>query len=162
MTELRNERSALSPLLFFRRNRAKTIPLVSTIVLAVVLIISIVSMMNSIPESVRTIYRYSKEYAGVSPRGLAEQVAPIRAAIQEEAPVKIGRIITCRVSDMVVHSIVGKWPFAILALSQEDIPFYLDRMHSRGIVGRTVQPGKPEILLSESIARNLNLKIKWS
>jgi len=129
------------------------------IVLAVMLIAGIVAIMNSIPLSIRTIYGYSKEFMGVTPRGDASQTPAIREIIESESPVPLARIVVLRGSDLQVRSIVGKWPFVVTAMSQDDAAFYLARMNAGKLTGRQPAPGAAEILLSEPVARNLGKSI---
>lgn len=144
---------------FLLRNARKTTPLVAVIVLAVMLISGIVSMINSIPLSIRTIYSYSKQMLGVTPRGDPSQTPKIRQRIESEAPVPLDRVITCRASSAQVRSIVGKWPFIVIGLEQADMQYYLDRMNARSIEGRLPAAGAAEALISSPVARNLGLKI---
>lgn len=141
------------------RNARKTTPLVAVIVLAVLLVAGIVSIMNSIPLSIRTIYSYSKIMLGVTPRGDADMTPKIKARILAESPVPIDRLIVCRASGAQVRSIVGKWPFVVIALGQEDMRYYLRRMQVSRIEGRLPAAGKPEALISVPVARNLGLGI---
>jgi len=146
-------------MVYLRRNLGKTLPLVGVIILAVMLIAGIVAIMNSIPLSIRTIYGYSSKFLGVTTRGDATQTAAIKAEIEDNCPVPIDRVVVLRGSDVQVRSIVGKWPFVVLGLSQADIPYYIERQGGGKLVGRLPNPGAAEILLSEPIARNLNKKI---
>ncbi|HRF59680.1 MAG TPA: FtsX-like permease family protein [Fimbriimonadaceae bacterium] len=141
------------------RNARKTTPLVAVIVLAVLLVAGIVSIMNSIPLSIRTIYSYSKIMLGVTPRGDADMTPRIQARILADSPVPIDRLIVCRASGAQVRSIVGKWPFVVIALEQEDMRYYLRRMEATRIEGRTPGPGKAEALISAPVAKNLGLGI---
>ncbi|HRI44959.1 MAG TPA: FtsX-like permease family protein [Fimbriimonadaceae bacterium] len=154
-------RSLARPLVastFLFRNAGKTIPLVAVIVLAVMLISGIVAMIDSIPLSIRTIYRYSQQMVGITPRGDPAQTPIIRDRIEKEAPVPLERVMVCRATGAQVRSIVGKWPFVVLGLAREDMTYYLDRMGSRGINGRLPETGKAEALISEPVARNLGLR----
>ena len=149
----------LAPARYLFRNASKTLPLVAVIVLAVMLIGGIVSLMNSIPLSIRTIYAYSERYVGLTPRGDPSQTPEIRSRVEALAPVSLDRVIVCRASDATVRSIVGKWPFVVLALNQDDLRYYLSRMDVRKIEGRIPAKGAPEALVSEPVARNLNLRV---
>src|SRR5882724_2278560 len=59
----------LAPSTYLLRNAGKTIPLTAVIVLAVTLVSGIIAMIDSIPYSIRTVYKYAKEDTGVTPRG---------------------------------------------------------------------------------------------
>lgn len=127
--------------------------------LAVLLVAGVISMMNSIPYSIRTIYSYSKETLGLSPRGDPTQTMRIVQEVKDNSPVALERIIICRASSTQVKSIVGKWPFLMLGLEQPDIEYYLRRQGSKGIEGRLPRVGMAEAVISKPVAENLNLKI---
>jgi len=152
-------KNPLSPGLYLRRNAGKTLPLIGVIVLAVTLICAIVSLINSIPLSVRTIYKYSSHMLGVTPRGDPSMTQTLKARFEKESPYELDRISRVRASETEVKSIVGKWTFAILALEQDDIKFVLNRLDSKKITGRLPLPGKPELIMTEPVVRNLGLKI---
>jgi ABC-type lipoprotein release transport system permease subunit len=149
----------LAPWNYLVRNAGKTAPLVGVIVLAVLLIAGIVSMMNSIPLSIKTIYSYSRYSLGITPRGDPSMTPAIRAIIEREAPVPIERIAVCRASSAEVRSIVGKWPFVVIGLEADALRYVLRRLGGERLEGRLPVAGKPEAVISEPVARNLNLRI---
>ncbi len=151
--------SPLSPTIFLRRNAGKTVPLVAVIMLAVLLVASIIALIDSIPYSIRTIYDYSKEMVGITPRGDPTATAKFVEEVKKGSPVPIGRVMICRASGAQVQSIVGKWPYAVLGLEQDDIGYFLQRQGSRGLEGRLPEPGKAEVIVSRPVAKNLGLKI---
>lgn len=144
---------------YLLRNASKTLPLAAVIVLAVMLVAGIVSLINSIPLSIRTIYRYSRHYVGVTPRGDAEMTPKNIAVLKTEAPVPIDRLMLVRGSEIEVKSLVGPWPFVVLALTPDDTGYYLRRMGSLEVEGRLPADGEPEVLVSEPVARNLGIRI---
>ncbi len=150
-------RRPLSPRIYLLRNWGKSLPLVGVITLAVMLIAGLVSLMDSIPLSIETIYKYSRFSLGVSTRGDQQAVEEVRAKILDESSVPIGRVMTCRVSNAMVESIVGSWPFAVLALEQDDLPYYVERIGGGEITGRYPDAGQPEILISRPVATNLGV-----
>lgn len=150
-------RNPLAPRTYLLRNAGRTLPLVGVIVLAILLITGIVALMNSIPYSIRTIYKYSAKYTGVASRASGNVTDEAFAIIKRESPVPLGRIVRARGSQAQVKSIVGGWPFVVLAMGQEDIRYYLRRMGNPPVDGRLPRPGAPEILVSEPVARNLRL-----
>lgn len=149
----------LAPSTYLLRNLGKTAPLVGVITLAVMLVAGIISMIDSIPYSIRTTYSYSKEMVGITPRGDPSQTPVLLDEIRKHSPVPLERVVVCRVSSTQIHSIVGKWPFYMLGLSRPDMEFYLQRQHVTGITGRLPEDGKPECIVSDPVARNLNLRI---
>lgn len=152
-------RRPLAPTTYLLRNARRTLPLTGVIVLAVLLIAGIVSMIDSIPLSIRTIYRYSQHSLGVTPRGDPSLTESIRKELLAEAPVPIKRIVVCRAAGSQVKSIVGKWPFVVLGLKPDDLRFMLGELESTRVDGRLPKVGAPEVVVSEPVARNLDLKI---
>ncbi|MDX2066097.1 MAG: hypothetical protein SFX74_10170, partial [Fimbriimonadaceae bacterium] len=155
----RVRRRPLSAATYLLRNAGKSIPLTGVIVLAVMLVASIIAMINSIPLSIRTIYGYSKYFTGVTPRGDASKTATILREIKAKSPVPIERVIVCRSAATVVQSIVGKWPYYAMGMSEPDMRYLLERMNVAQIEGRYPKPGAPEAILSRPAATNLGLRI---
>lgn len=149
----------LSASTYLKRNLSKTAPLMGVIILAVMLIAGIVSLINSIPYSIKVIYAYSKNYVAVTPRGNPWLTPLLKQTVEKNAPVELDRVLTIRGSGIQVKSIVGNWPFAVLGLEPNDMAYYLDRLSGKVIHGRLPESGKPEVVISEQLARNLNLKI---
>lgn len=152
-------RGPLHPTTYLLRNAGKTLPLIMVILLAVMLVMGIVSMINSIPYSIRTIYSYSQYSLGVSPRGDPEMTPKVERELRENCPYPIERIILCRASGAQVRSIVGKWPFVVLGMNPEDMQYFLAKLGAKNIDGRLPIPGKPEVVISEPVARNLGLEL---
>ena len=123
------------------------------------LIAGIVALMNSIPLSVTTIYSYSRFSLGVSPRGDQSQLGEIQARIEEGSPIEIERIVICRASTASVDSIVGNWPFVVFGFEQDDMRYYVKKLGGAEISGRYPKAGMPEVVISRSVATNLNLGI---
>jgi ABC-type lipoprotein release transport system permease subunit len=144
---------------YLLRNASKTVPLTFVIVLAVMLVGGIIAMINSIPYSINTIYGYSKNLLGVTPRGDPSLTASIVERIKSQSPVPVERAIICRGSSAEVRSIVGKWPFFVLGLPIEEMDYYLGRMGSSGVEGRLPEAGLGEAVISRPVAQNLGLSI---
>jgi ABC-type lipoprotein release transport system permease subunit len=149
----------LAPSTYLLRNAGKTIPLTGVIMLAVLLVAGIISMINSIPYSIKTIYAYSEEMLGLGPRGDMSLTPKLVETVKKESPVPLGRVVVCRASSAMVRSIVGKWPFVVLGFQPKDMPYYLERMGSTELIGRLPKAGQPEAVVSEPVARNRGLKI---
>lgn len=149
----------LSSSTYLRRNLTKTAPLVAVIMLAVMLVNCIIALVDSIPLSIRINYGYAKEFLSVGPRGNPLKGPGLYRIVETESPVPIERKVILRLSRTQIHSIVGKWPFAVLGLSQEDMRYFVGRQRGSTIEGRYPEPGKPEAIISRKIAQNLKLKL---
>ncbi len=139
----------LAPSTYLLRNLGKTVPLTAVIVLAVTLVTGIIAMIDSIPYSIRNVYRYAKEDIGITPRGDPSVLPTLVKDVEKNSPFKIGRVITCRVTGATVKSIVGKWPFIVLGLTQDDMRYYTARQLSHVDLGsipcarQAGSPGQP-------------------
>jgi ABC-type lipoprotein release transport system permease subunit len=129
------------------------------IVLAAMLIAGIVALMNSIPLSIRTIYSASRYYTGITPRGNDALTPILRQDILKNSPVPIARTAVIRASEVQAKSIVGPWPFIVLALKPDDLKYSLTRIPHSGVTGRLPQAGKPEVVLSAPVAKNIGKKV---
>jgi len=159
---LTTPRKSLHPLAastYLFRNIRKTAPLTGVIVLAVMLIVGIVSLMNSIPFSIRATYSYSRYFLAMTPRGDMTLTPIMMGEVMAQTPVPIERVIVCRFTPANVKSIVGKWPFGILGMKPDDLQYYMKKLGVKKLDGRLPEPGKPEAVISEPVARNLHLKL---
>lgn len=144
---------------FLARNASKTVPLTLVLILAVLLVFGIVSLINSIPLSIRTIYGAVRFAGFIDPRGDPAEIDKLKKIAETESPVPIQPIFPVRVSSIMVRSLVGKWDFVILAMDSPQVPAYLERVGAADLQGRLPRPGQPEMIISDPIARNLGLKL---
>ncbi len=152
-------RHPLHPTTYLLRNAGKTVPLIMVILLSVMLVMGIVSMINSIPYSIRKTYSYSQHVLGITPRGDPEMLPEIEHEVRENCPYPVERLVRCRTSVSNVRSIVGKWPFVVIGLERDDMQYFLAKLGGERIDGRLPERGKPEAVISEPVARNLGLKL---
>lgn len=158
-TRATGARRPLAAATYLLRNSGKTLPLIGVIMLAVMLIAGIVAMIDSITYSIQTIYSYSANFLAINPRGDPLSTPKLRMEVERHTPVKLERIMTCRAAGTQVNSIVGKWPFVVFGMQEQDFDFYLKRLKVTGIDGRLPRTGKAEMLVSDPVARNLHLKL---
>ena len=144
---------------YLLRNGSKTIPLTGAIILAVLLVSGIVAMMNSIPYSIRNVYKYAQESLAVGPRGDPTLTPEFVSVIKHESPVPLERLILVRSVPSYVKSIVGKWPFFVVGLEQEDMDFFMKRQHVTKLDGHLPEPDEAGAVISEPVARNLGLHL---
>lgn len=149
----------LAPIVYLVRNTGKTLPLIAVISLAVMLIMGIVALINSIPLSIRTIYHYSRYSLGISPRGDPEMTPKIIDEFRAKCPHPIERIVTCRASGAQVNSVVGKWPFVVLGMTPSDMRYFIAKLGIDKIDGRLPAVGKAEVVISTPVATNLKLNL---
>lgn len=148
---------ALNPFLYFRRNPGRTAPMMLVIALAVVLVASVVTIVNSIDLTVYTLYGYNRVMTGITPRNALEVAEPEVDKIRKLP--ELGRLFPSRSYNTMVKTIFGKLQFPIFGLSEEGRNLVLQRTGLRIVAGRMVADGQPEVVISKEIAKNLGLKV---
>ena len=121
--------SPLSPLLYFRRNLGKTLPMAFVIVLAVTLVASVVSIVHSIDLTVYTLYGYNRYLTGLTPRNVLSvdesEVAKVRRLPD------LGTLVSAHSYQVMVKTTFGKMPFPIFGLDASARRLILARTHLR-------------------------------
>jgi hypothetical protein len=127
------------------------------IAVAVALLASVVTLIDSIDETVMTMYGYQRHLAVISPRNQLEVdpsvVAAVRALPMER------RIYPVRPVFSVVKTVFGKMPIVIFGLPPEGRDRVMAACHLRLAEGRFPEEGKPEVALSATVARNRGLRL---
>jgi ABC-type lipoprotein release transport system permease subunit len=142
---------------FLVRNPGRSIPLGFVLMLAVVTIAGVVALLNSIDRTILKIYDYSRFFGAITPRG-SEQLDPRLKQIVQHAP-GLERVYTTSVCATNVQTIVGKMPFVLFGLKQDEMRFLATRCRLTLGEGRWPYPGQPEAILSEPVARNKKVKV---
>ncbi len=149
--------SALSPLLFLRRNLLRVLPIALVIVVAVTLVASVVTIIHSIDLTVFTLYGYNRYCTGLTPRNSLTmdetEVARIRRLPQ------LGRLAPAHSYQVRVKTIFGKMVFPVFGLAPEDSREFMTRCSVHLSKGRLPTEGEPEAVISDDVARNLGLKL---
>lgn len=147
----------LSPFVYFRRNLGRTMPIVFVITLAVVLVAGVVSIVNSIDLTVFTLYGYNRYITGLTPRN-ALVIDPAEVAKVRKLP-ELGMLYPTHSYQTLVKTTFGKMPFPIFGMDAKGRDELMRRAQIRLTEGRMVKDGEPEAVISDSIARNLGLKV---
>ena len=148
----------LSPLLYFRRNPSRALPMGGVIVLSVFLIASVAILANSIDLTVRTIYRYTEFFTYVIPQRQNRSVPEDQKALVAKDP-RIERVIDGGIFFANIKTVMGRLPFVVLGVEDEDRDYLMKRMGTQLIAGRMPEEGMPEAVLSEPLAENKKLKL---
>lgn len=143
--------------LYLLRNLGKTLPIAFVIVLSVALIAGIVTIVHSIDLTIFTLYGYNKHLTGITPRNALsiedDQLDRVRALPE------MGRLYPSHSYQTMVKTIFGKMVFPIFGLDREGRDLLLERCNCRIVQGRMLEDGKPEAVISDAVAKNLNLKV---
>ena len=144
--------------MFLLRNPGKTGPLAGVIMLAVLLIAGIVTVMNSIPLSIETVYGFSRNLTGITTRGDPSEIPALEKHFAA-SPIPIEKQVRCRTTIFNVKSIVGPWPFVMYGLRKDDMPYFIEKFELSQMQGRLPLAGEPEAVITRQLATNLSLKL---
>ena len=149
--------SPLSPLTYFRRCPGRTLPMAFVIVLAVAAVASVVTIVHSIDLTVFTLYGYNRYLTGITPRNALtipeDQMAKVRTIPE------LGEVCPSHSYQVMVKTIFGKMFFPIFGLDEHGRTLAMQRVGVSLATGRLPVDGEPEMVMSEDVARNLNLKL---
>ena len=126
--------------------------------LAVLLIAGIVTVMNSIPLSIETVYGFSRNLSGIASRADPSEI-PVLEKHFATSPVPIERQVRCRTTIFNVKSIVGPWPFVMYGLRKDDMQYFVQKFGLGKVEGRLPLAGEPEAIITKPLATNLSLKL---
>jgi ABC-type lipoprotein release transport system permease subunit len=127
------------------------------IVVAVALVASVVTVVDSIDMTVLTMYGYQRHYTVVTPRNALVVSDDIIKAVRRQHLVK--DVFTTRPAFTVVKTIFGKMPFVVFGMKPDARTRVLERCGLRLTAGRMPAEGMPEVALHADIARNRHLKM---
>ncbi|WP_395089252.1 ABC transporter permease [Armatimonas sp.] len=148
----------LSPLVYFRRNTSRALPMGLVIVLAVFLIAGVTVLANAIDLTVRTIYRYTEYFTYVLPQQRFREVPVAQRQIVEADP-RVERTMEGAFFLCNIKTVMGRLPFVVLGVPEDDRDYLMQRMGTPLIAGRLPAEGMPEAVLSEPMVENKKLKI---
>lgn len=151
-------RNPLSSLTYFTRSPGKVLPMGFVIVLSVFLIASVATIANSIDLTVRTIYRYTEFFTYVIPQRTTLSVPDDQKAIVRKDP-RVDRTVEGSIFFTNIKTVIGRLPFVVLGVTQDDRDYLSKRMGATLKEGRWPAEGMPECVLSEPMVENKKLKL---
>ena len=147
----------LSPLTYYRRNIWRVLPVGGAIMISVFLIAAIVTLLNSVDDSIRTNYGSVSRFAIIAPQ-FAPDVPPKVLAQAAKAP-GLKQQITSIPYFVLIQTVFGQMPVPIYGLEQNDMRAITAATGNKLAQGRYPGVNEPEIALSRAWANNLHLKI---
>ncbi len=147
----------LSPNLYFRRNLGKTLPMAFVIVLAVTLVSSVVTIVQSIDLTVYTLYGYNRYLTGITPRN-ALRIDPSEIDKVRALP-ELGVLCPTHSYQTMVKTIFGKMVLPIFGVDPANRDLLLQRCGIRIAKGHLPGEGEAEAAISDDVARNLGIHL---
>ncbi|MCS6777892.1 MAG: ABC transporter permease [Chloroherpetonaceae bacterium] len=147
----------MSPLLYVRRNPARTLPFVLVISLSVVMVASVVTVVNSIDLTVYTFYGYNRYVTGLTPRNALAVDEDIVREVRHLP--QMGYLAGAHSYQVMLRTIFGRLIFPIFGLSPEARERLMRVCQVTVSEGRMLREGAAEAVVSEEVARNLGVKV---
>lgn len=145
-----------SPLLYYWRNKGKSIPILVILAFSVLAVSSMTNIVNTIVETSIVNFAAYKQMMVVAPKKTVALPVDIVTKVQRETEVMIYPVILFSIP---VKMIAGTGGFDCFGLNREGIEQIMALYQVRLLEGRLPNPGKNEIVLARDIARARDMKI---
>ncbi len=147
----------LSPITYYRRNIWRVLPVGGAIIISVFLIAAIVTLLNSVDDSIRTNYGAVSRFSLIAPQ-FAADVPPEVLAQAAKAP-GLKKQVTSIPYFVLIQTVFGQMPVPIYGLQADDMQIMAQATGNKLTEGRYPANNEPEVALSRTWANNLHLKI---
>ena len=147
----------LSPLTYYRRNIWRVLPVGGAIIISVFLIAAIVTLLNSVDDSIRTNYGFFVRAPVIAPQFAAE-VPPNVLEKTKLAPGLKKEIIGVPYL-VLIQTVFGQLPIPVYGFAQQDMKQIIATTGNTLVAGRLPGNNEPEVAISRAWANNLHLKL---
>lgn len=149
--------SPLSPLTYYRRNLTRTLPVGGAIAISVFLIASIVTLLNSVDDSILVNYGFLRHFSALTAQFETEPDPALVAAAKQTA--KPQQVVTSVPYFTTVKTVFGQMPVPIYGVDAKDARELARLTGNKLVAGRWPNPNEPELVLSRSWANNKQAKL---
>ncbi len=147
----------LSPITYYRRNIWRVLPVGGAIIISVFLIAAIVTLLNSVDDSIRVNYGFFSRAPVIAPQ-FAADVPPYVLEKARRAP-GIRKDIQGLPYFMLIQTVFGPMPVPVYGFDPEDMEPMARTMGNKLVAGRYPANNEAEVAMSRMWANNLHLKI---
>ena len=147
----------LSPITYYRRNIWRVLPVGGAIIISVFLIAAIVTLLNSVDDTIRVHYSSLSRFSILSPQFERDVPAPILKRV--EAFPESRRTIVAMPYFIFVKTVFGEMPVPIYGLAQGDMREFTRVTGNTVIEGRLPKLNEPEVAFSRAWANSFHLKL---
>lgn len=147
----------LSPLTYYRRNIWRVLPVGGAIVISVFLIAAIVTLLNSVDDTIRVHYGSVSRFSILAPQ-FERDVTPPVLAVAKKFP-ESERLIVAMPYFVLLKTVFGEMPVPIYGLDEGDVGAFVKVTGNKLVAGRFPHINEPEITISRAWANNFHLKI---
>ncbi len=147
----------LSPLTYYRRNIWRVLPVGGAIIISVFLIAAIVTLLNSVDDTIRVHYGSLSRFSILSP-GVERDVPPSVLQKVQSFP-EAGRVVVAIPYFVFPKTVFGDMPVPVYGLAQNDMAQFVKITGNRLAEGRLPRLNEPEVAFSRTWANSFHLKL---
>lgn len=147
----------LSPITYYRRNIWRVMPVCGAIIISVFLIAAIVTLLNSVDDTIRRHYGSLSRFSIISPQFERDVPAPILQKIKDFP--ESGRVVVATPYFVFLKTVFGEMPVPIYGLAQSDMKEFVKVTGNRIVEGRMPALNEPEVAFSRAWANNFHYKV---
>lgn len=147
----------LSPLTYYRRNVARTLPVGGAIAISVFLVASIVTLLTSVDESILRHYGFFRNFSVLATQFESDVSPRLRARVQSTS--HVGRVIPAVPYFLVLKTVFGQMPVPVYGVEPTEMPMLAKLCGNRLAEGRWPRVNEPEIVMSRLWANNKRAKL---
>ena len=147
----------LSPMTYYRRNVARSLPIGGAIMISVFLIAGIVTLLNSVDDSITGNYGFVRHFSVLVAQLERDISPPLKAQVRSEKGLK--HIINTVPYLRSIKTVFGELPVPFYGLDPQNMPEIVELTGNKLVEGRLPHPGQPEIVLSRTWANNIGVKL---
>ncbi len=142
---------------YYRRNVARSLPIGGAILISVFLIAGIVTLLNSVDDSIIGNYGFVRHFSVLVAQLERDVSPPLKERVRGEKRLK--HIIHAVPYLRSIKTVFGELPVPIYGLDPQDMPEIIELTGNKLVAGRLPRPGDPEIVLSRMWANNIGVKL---
>jgi hypothetical protein len=147
----------LSPFTYYRRNLARTIPVGSAIAISVFLVASIVTLLNSVDQSILNNYGFFRNISVLSSQ-YEKDLSPELRSKTARTP-HVGKVVSALPYFLVLKTVFGRMPVPVYGIEPKEMEPLARLCGNRLVAGRWPRVNEPEIVMSRLWANNKKAKI---
>ena len=147
----------LSPFTYYRRNLARTLPVGGAIAISVFLISSIVTLLNSVDESILINYGFLRRFSAMGTQ-YEKDVAPAVLKKVGSTP-HVKNVIVSVPYFVTIKTVFGQMPVPVYGLEPKDAQTIAALTGNKLVEGRWPELNEPEIVMTRSWANNKKAKL---
>ncbi len=146
----------LSPITYYRRNMARTLPIGGAVVISCFLIAAIVTLLNSVDRSIATHYGLLRHFSVLTSQ-LEREVAPEVVQRVKRDP-NLSHAIVVTPSGNNIRTVFGQLPVPLYGVDASEMKMVIADSGNRLVEGRLPRPNTPEVVMTRLWANNFGKK----